>query len=269
MIHPLPRRARPLLLWSLALLTVGAGCIGQPRTEEVRSTPATPLWRDDEVGRTLRTLASAESVLERAAQTPSAAQRASRVADYLAERLRRVGVQPGAARYRMHFWPAAADPALAERPLVAGLVAGHDPFAASEAVLVYAALQPGQPDRAAPAAWVELARVYAELSRYYRFPTRTVVLLMPVGGQSADALEAYRRRPLWPLAQVHAVLVLGAGPDAAAWHAAGVPASVHVEHLGGGAAAAARGPLEARTLAQQGYTWLLPYVAAAPAEGER
>ncbi len=254
MIHP--RRALPLPL-VLALLAMG--CALAPRPPDVPSTPAAPRLHADEVAQTLRLLASAGRPAP--GDTAGTAARTLRLSAFLAERLRRNGVQPLAPRYTLSYPGKGGGVSV-----LAGVVAGRDPFVADSAVLVVAppaALAGGE---AALAAWLELGHLYADLGRYYRYPAPAVVLLMPLAADVQTALAAYATRPAWPLSHTRAVVVLGAAaPPRHVWTGMGVPATAPVESLAVPPAPPPEGgEAPALQLVRQAYAWLLPYTAAAP-----
>lgn len=258
MIH----RVRCRLI-ALVLACTLAGCAFRSADEAPRSTPAAPVWQAASATQTLRALGTAGAGLPRVAATPEAVQQAGRVADYLASQLHAFGVQPATEAYRLHYPVAATGAARPYLPLMIGLVGGRDPFAAEEVVIVYAALAADESDWIGPAAWLELSRAYAELVRFYRFPARSILFMMPVGAQHTAALDWYGRQPVWPPGQVRAVVSLGAAaPDAAAWHALGVPDSAEVVTLALPPAGEASPAARALELAREAYTWLLPHVAA-------
>lgn len=259
-------RSHRLLLAVCVALCAAGGCAGPRGGAEVRSTPARPVWSAEATRATLRGLNSAAARLERETQQPAEGAQAGRVADYLAQRLRRYGVQPAVEGYRLHY----GAPGAARLPLLVGFVAGRDPLDKG-AVVVYAPLSAARAAAGRPslrgAALLELARVYASLGWYYRYPARTLVFvmpLMPAQENHGAAVAAYLQQPVWPLEHTEAVLVLGAPQaSAAAWQAAGLPAAIPVDVLA--APAAEENPVAAvHAFAREAYAWLLPYVGASP-----
>lgn len=262
--RPMIRLAPAFMVFLFAV----AGCsFRAPETAPI-STPAAPVWEPETVGQTLRALDQAAVALRRVEATPESAQQAGRAANYVADQLHRYGLQPAAEAYRLHY-PLWDGSRAIYQPLLAGLVAGRDPFRRDEVVVVYAAFSATAGDRTVAAAWLELGRAYAELVRFYRFPVRTVLFLMPVGAHHDAALAAYGRQPVWPLEQVQAVVALGAqAPAAEVWHALGIPDSAEVTVLAPiPAEGVERGdPGRAVELARRAYAWLLPYVGAEECE---
>ncbi len=256
-----------VLVGILVLVGLGAGCVRPAAV--LKSTPAAPVWQVSEVRETLRALRTAASVLERSTTSTSSTPRAARVADYLSERMRRYGVQPGAEAHRLHYLLADSAGHVVAMPLMVGLIAGRDPMDEG-AVLVYAPLvaeraAAGPPRRAAAA--LELARVVADLGHLYRFPAHTLILVIPVGSDHGAALRAYGQQPVWPLEKTRAVLTIGASEaDAEAWRAVGMPSGIDVYDAAvpmPASGAPEPAPEEqVVALARRGYAWLLPRLGA-------
>lgn len=245
------------------LLCAIAGCTGRMREADAVSTPAAPLWKSDAVSETLRALNAAQSVLERGGRAAEEGVQADRVADYLARQMHAYGVQAAALDYRIRYLSADSAGRVVARPMLVGMVAGRYPLLSDEAVLIYAPLEPGRlatGGQLGPAAWLEMGRLYAEMGRFYRFPVRTVLFVMPVGGDHRAVLRAMQLQSFWPLGKVQAVLMLGAPElDAEVWQEAGLSRTAEVYSI---PRAAEEGSAGVIALARRGYAWLLPHVGA-------
>ncbi len=196
-------RRLPLGVLALAaLLSSGCGVLrGAPEgdVDEMQATAAAPVWRLDAFREHLSFLQKT-----RAGETA----RRREAARYVATRMYDYRLQPVFKdNYRLP--PGASE---GQAFGVAGYVAGKHPVRERELVIVCAdvAAEDGAPGLGA-AALLELARNYAYFGRFSLVPERSV--LFAVWTEGPQGLAAYLRAPTWPLANIHALVYVGLGPE--------------------------------------------------------
>jgi hypothetical protein len=233
----------PLLL--LVVLAAGGCASGRGESNRLSaSRPGFPVWSGASLGADL-------STLNRIGRDRPAGTQAHRLAHlYLTGRMREIGLQPAQPGY-VQPWGIRPDTSLN----LLGLLGGAHPTLRDSAVVLLAPFDAGVNGRnVATAAALELVRSLDETSRFYRYPTRTVVLAL-VDGE--EGVRAYLRNPAWPLSATRAVVRLGGQamvrpqrlPASAEWYALapnpGLPADS-----------------SARALADEVHALLLPFLAA-------
>ncbi len=183
----------------LALLVglIGVGCSGSGDGDDgPRSVPGFPVWD-------LASMRTDLSTLGQIGRNRVSGATAHRLAHlYLSDRLRAIGIQPAQPGY-IQPWGFPPDTSLN----LIGYLAGDDPSLRDTAVVLIAPFDAGIGGRnVSTAAALELMRALAQTTRFYRYPTRTVVIAF-VDGE--EGMRAYFRNPAWPLSATDAVVRLG------------------------------------------------------------
>lgn len=182
---------------ALLLALIAAGCSGSSNGDEgPRSVPGFPVWDGASIQIDL-------SKLNQIGPNRAAGTTAHRLVHlYLLDRLHDIGIQPAQPNY-VQPWGLPPDTSLN----LIGFLAGDDPSLRDTAVVLLAPFDAGVGGRSvSTAVALELMGVLAQTTRFYRYPTRTVVIAFVDGD---EGMHAYFRNPAWPLNATDAVVRLG------------------------------------------------------------
>ncbi len=182
---------------ALLLATIAVGCSGSSDGDSgPRSVPGFPVWNAQSVQTDLSRL----NQIGRNRVPGTTAHRLAHL--YLSDRLHDIGIQPAQPNY-VQPWGLPPDTSLN----LIGFLAGDDPTLRDTAVVLIAPFDAGVGGRnVSTVVALELMRTLSQTTRFYRYPTRTVVIAF-VDGEAG--MQAYFRNPAWPMNATDVVVRLG------------------------------------------------------------